>query len=199
MTTTVDLPADSDSLLASRSSELAVRFVNDALPYLDQLYASARRMTRNTVDAEDLVQETMLRAYAGFNTFCQGTNIRAWLFRIMTNTYINGLRRAQHRPSEYLSDHITDRQLADQDRHSSQGSRSAELDALDALPDNEIADALASLPQQFRLAVYYRDIEGLRCREIAEIMRCCEGTVLSRVHRGRQRLRNLLLARHQRA
>jgi RNA polymerase sigma-70 factor (ECF subfamily) len=129
MATTVDHPADSDSLLASRSSVLAVRFVNEALPYLDQLYAGARRMTRNAVDAEDLVQETMLRAYAGFNTFCQGTNIRAWLFRIMTNTYINGLRRAQHRPSEYLSDHITDRQLAAQDRHSSQGRRSAELDA----------------------------------------------------------------------
>ena len=199
MTTTVDLPADSDSLLASRSSELAVQFVNDALPYLDQLYASARRMTRNTVDAEDLVQETMLRAYAGFNTFCQGTNIRAWLFRIMTNTYINGLRRAQHRPSEYLSDHITDRQLADQDRHSSQGSRSAELDALDALPDNEIADALASLPQQFRLAVYYRDVEGLRCRGITEIKACCEGTVSSRLHRGRLRLRTLSRSTHGRA
>ena len=88
----------------------------------------------------------------------------------MTNTYINGLRRAQHRPSEYLSDHITDRQLAAQDRHSSQGPRSAELDALDALPDNEIADALPRLPRQFRLAVYYRDVEGLRYREIAEIM-----------------------------
>jgi RNA polymerase sigma-70 factor (ECF subfamily) len=199
MTTTVDHPADSDSLLASRGSELAVRFVNDALPYLDQLYASARRMTRNTVDAEDLVQETMLKAYAGFNTFQRGTNIRAWLFRIMTNTYINGLRRAQHRPSEYLSDHITDRQLAAQDRHSSQGPRSAELDALDALPDIELADALATLPVQFRLAVYYRDIVGLRCREIAEIMACCEGTVMSRLHRGRQRLRTVLRTTHERA
>jgi RNA polymerase sigma-70 factor, ECF subfamily len=150
-------------------------------------------MTRNAVDAEDLVQETMLKAYAGFNTFSEGTNIRAWLFRIMTNTYINGLRRAQHRPSEYLSDHITDRQLAAQDRHSSQGPRSAELDALDALPDIELADALATLPVQLRLAVYYRDIVGLRCREIAEIMACCEGTVMSRLHRGRQRLRTLLL------
>jgi RNA polymerase sigma-70 factor (ECF subfamily) len=119
--------------------------------------------------------------------------------RAGTNTYINGLRRAQHRPSEYLSDHITDRQLAAQDRHSSQGPRSAELDALDALPDNKIADALATLPVQFRLAVYYRDVEGLRYREIAEIMRCCEGTVMSRLHRGRQRLRNLVLTRHERA
>ena len=198
MATTVDHPADSDSLLASRDPELTARFVNEALPYLNQLLDRARRMTRNAVDAEDLVQETMLRAYAGFNTFSEGTNIRAWLFRIMTNTYINGLRRAQHRPREYLSDHITDRQLAAKDRHSSQAPRSAELDALDALPDLELADALATLPVQFRLAVYYRDIAGLRYREIAEIMACCEGTVMSRLHRGRQRLRNLLRTTHER-
>ena len=125
MATTVDHPGDSDSPLASRDPELTARFVNDALPYLNQLKARARRLTRNAVDAEDLVQETMLRAYAGFNTFSEGTNLRAWLFRIMTNTYNNGLRRAQHRPSEYLVDHITDRQLVAQDRHCSQGPRLA--------------------------------------------------------------------------
>ena len=178
---------------------VTARFVRDALPYLNQLHDRARRMTRNAVDAEDLVQETMLKAYAGFNTFSEETNIRAWLFRIMTNTHINGLRRAQHRPSEYLTDHITDGQLAAQDRHSSQEPRSAELDALDALPDIELADALATLPVQFRLAVYYRDIAELRCREIAEIMACCEGTVVSRLHRGRQRLRTLLRTTHERA
>jgi RNA polymerase sigma-70 factor (ECF subfamily) len=199
MATTVGHPADNDSPPASRDPELTARFVNDALPYLNQLHDRARRMTRNAVDAEDLVQETMLRAYVGFTTFSEGTNIRAWLFRIMTNTYINGLRRAQHRPREYLSDHITDRQLAAQDRHSSHGPRSAELDALDALPDNELADALATLPVQFRLAVYYRDIAGLRYREIAQIMACCEGTVMSRLHRGRQRLRILLRTTHARA
>ena len=197
MARTVDNPADSDSPLASSDRERTARFVNDALPYLNQLHDRARRMTRNAVDAEDLVQETMLRAYAGFNTFSEGTNIRAWLFRIMTNTYINSLRRAKHRPSEYLTDHISDRQLAAQDRHSSQGQRSAELDALDGLPDIELADALATLPIQFRLAVYYRDIAGLRCREIAEIMACCEGTVMSRLHRGRQRLRTLLRTTHE--
>lgn len=199
MATTVDHPADSDSLLASRDSELTARFVNDALPYLNQLNDRARRLTRNVVDAEDLVQETMLRAYAGFNTFSEGTNLRAWLFRIMTNTYINGLRRVQHRPSEYLTDHITDRQLAAKDRHSSQGPRSAELDALDALPDIELAGALATLPVQFRLSVYYRDITGLRCREIAEIMACCEGTVMSRLPSGRQRLRTQLRTTYERA
>ena len=194
--TTVDYPSDSDIPLVSSGSELAARFADEALPYLDQLHHHARRMTRNAADAEDLVQETMLKAYAAFNTFSAGTNIRAWLIRIMTNTYINGKRREQRRPSEYLSDHITDRQLAAQDRHSGHGPRSAELDALDALPDIELADALAKLPVQFRLAIYYRDIAGFRCREIAEIMECCEGTVMSRLHRGRQRLRALLTTRH---
>ena len=116
MATTVDHRAGSDSLLASRDPELTARFVNDALPYLNQLDERARELTSNAVDAEDLVQETILRAYVGFNTFCEGTNLRTWLFRIMTNTYINGLRRAQHRPCEYLTDHIG-------------------LDAVDALPD----------------------------------------------------------------
>ena len=124
MATTVDHPAGSDSLRASRDPELTARFVNDALPYLNQLSDRARRLTHNAADADDLVQETMLRAYAGFNTFSEGTNLRAWLFRIMTNTYINGLRRAQHRPSEYLTDHITDRQLAAPDRHCPQRPRS---------------------------------------------------------------------------
>jgi RNA polymerase sigma-70 factor, ECF subfamily len=199
MATTVDQRTGSDSLRAARDPELAARFVNDALPYLNQLNVGARRLTRNAADADDLVQETMLRAYTGFNTFSEGTNLRAWLFRIMTNTYINGLRRAQRQPSEYLTDHITDRQLAAQDRHSSQQSRSAELDALDAWPDGEVADALATLPVQFRLAVYYRDVEGFRYREIAEIMACCEGTVMSRLHRGRKRLRTLLRTTRERA
>jgi RNA polymerase sigma-70 factor, ECF subfamily len=120
MATTVDDLVDSDSLLASRDPELTARFVNDALPYLNQLNDCARGLTCNGVDAEDLVQETMLRAYVGFNTLSEGTNLRGWLFRIMTNTYINYLLRAHHRPSEYLSEHITDRQLAAPDPPSSQ-------------------------------------------------------------------------------
>jgi RNA polymerase sigma-70 factor (ECF subfamily) len=198
MTTTVDHPVDSDSLRPSRDPALTARFVNDALPYLNQLRNRARRLTSTAADADDLVQETMLRAYAGFHTFSEGTNLRAWLYRIMTNTYINGLRRAQKRPSEYLTDHITDQQLAAQDRHSPQRSRSAEVVVLDALPDIELADALSRLPVQFRMAIYYRDIAGLRYREIAEIMACCEGTVMSRLHRGRRQLRALLLARQER-
>jgi RNA polymerase sigma-70 factor (ECF subfamily) len=138
MATTVDNPANSNSLLASRDPELTARFVNDALPYLNQLNDRARRLTRNAVDAEDLVQEMLLTAYAGYNTFSEGTDLRAWLFRIMTNTCINGLRRAQRCPSEYL----TDRQVAAQHRRASQGPRSDQLDALDALPDIGIAAAL---------------------------------------------------------
>jgi RNA polymerase sigma-70 factor (ECF subfamily) len=140
MATTVDNPAASKSLLASRDAELTARFVNDAFPYLNQLNDRARRLSRNAVDAEDLVQETLLKAYACFNTVSEGTNLRSWLFRIMTDTCINGLRRAQHCPSEYL----TDRQLAAPDRHSSQGQRSADFGGLDALPDIGSAAALVT-------------------------------------------------------
>jgi RNA polymerase sigma-70 factor, ECF subfamily len=192
MAPTVDHLADSDSLLATRDPELTARFINDALPHLGQLNDRACRLTCNGVDAEDLVQETMLKAYAGFNTFSEGANLRAWLFRIMTNIYFNYLLRAHHRPSEYLID-ITDRQLAAQDRQFSQGPRWAEIDALDALPDIELADALMTLPVQFPLTVYYGDISELRCPESAESMASCEGTVMSRLHRGRQGLRALLL------
>jgi len=158
MAPTVDHLADSDSLLAMRDPERTARFINDALPHLSQLSDRARRLTCNGVDAEDLVQETMLKAYAGFNTFSEGTNLRAWLFRIMTNTYINSLRRAQHRPSEYLTDHITDRQLAAQDRHSLQGQRSAELDALVARhrTRRRVRDIASAIPAGCLLSRYRR-------------------------------------------
>jgi len=197
--TTVDRLAESGSPLAFGTPELASRFVNDALPCANQLNDRARRLTRNRVDAEDLVQETMLRAYVGFDTFSDGTNLQAWLFRIMTNTYINGLRRAQHRPSDYLTDHISGRQLAAQHRYSSQGPRPVELDAPDALPDIQLADALVTLPMHFRLAVYYCGIAGLRCRGVTEIKARCESTASSRLRRGRLRLRILLPTTHGRA
>src|SRR4051812_44625157 len=163
MATTVDHLADRDAPLASRYPEMTARFVNQALPYLNQLNDHARRLTGNAVDTEDLMQETVVRAYVGFHTFSDGTDLRAWLFRMMTNTYINGLRRAHHRPGEYLTDHITDRQLAVGDPHPSRGPLSAEPDALGALSVNQLADALATWPVQFRPADDYRDTAGLRC------------------------------------
>ncbi len=194
MATTVDRIADCDLSTGSRDPQLTVRFVNEALPYLNQLNDRARRLTRDAVDTEDLLQETMLRAYVGFHTFSGGTNVRAWLFRIMSDTYINGLRRAQHRPYDYL----TDRHPAAHDANTSQGPVSVELDALDALPDIQLVDAPVTLPV-FRPAVYYRDAAGLRCRQITEGMAFCESTVMSRLHQGGRRIRALLRSANGRA
>ncbi|MDT5257068.1 MAG: polymerase sigma-70 factor, subfamily, partial [Mycobacterium sp.] len=138
-------------------AELLARFERDAIPLLDQLYGGALRMTRNPADAEDLLQETMVKAYAGFRSFRAGTNLKAWLYRILTNTYINSYRKKQRQPGEYPTDEITDWQLAANAEHSSTGLRSAEVEALEALPDNEIKEALQALPEEFRMAVYYAD------------------------------------------
>ncbi len=170
------------------------RFAEQAMPYMSQLYSAALRMTRNPADAEDLVQETFLRAYRGFDTFEAGTNLKAWLYRILTNTYINQYRKAKRRPDEVELDELEDLYLYKKlgGLTEARASRSAETELLEQMPDREVKAALESLPDQYRIAVLLADVEGFQYREIADILDIPIGTVMSRIHRGRKLLQHAL-------
>jgi RNA polymerase sigma-70 factor (ECF subfamily) len=177
---------------ADRVEDVRGLFEEQALPFMDQLYAAAMRMTRNPADASDLVQETFVKAFAAFGSFQQGTNLKAWLYRIQTNTFINTYRKKQRDPYQGTIDELEDWQLGGAESATSTSSRSAEAEAIDHLPDSAVKDALQSIPEDFRLAVYFADVEGFSYQEIADIMKTPVGTVMSRLHRGRRLLRDLL-------
>ncbi len=172
--------------------ELRDRFERDVLPQLNSLYGAALRLTRNPADAEDLVQETYLRAFRGFGGFQEGTNLKAWLYRILTNSYINTYRKKQREPQIvdgpddidewYLFDRLGGKNV----------EGSAEQEVLDRIPDQAVKDALESLQERFRLPVLLADVEGFSFKEIAEIMDTPIGTVMSRLHRGRKALEKAL-------
>jgi RNA polymerase sigma-70 factor, ECF subfamily len=183
--------------MAERTVDLSAsdkqRFQEEAMPLLDSLYAGALRMTRNPADAEDLVQDTLLRAYRAFDRFEPGTNLKAWLFRIMTNAYINTYRKKQREPQKVSSEEVEDfdlyRELKD---HDPSLSETPETIVLDSLVDSDITEAIDALPEQFRLAVVLSDVEDFSYAEIAEIMDVPLGTVMSRLHRGRKALQKRL-------
>jgi RNA polymerase sigma-70 factor, ECF subfamily len=172
---------------------LSARFEREVVPLRELLYRHAFRMSHNHADAEDLVQETVMKAYAHFDSFRSGTNLKAWLLRILTNTYINSYRKKRRQPMQYSAEDLTDQYLTEANARSAASElRSAEDHALDLLPDNDIKAAMKALPGQFREVVYYADVEGFRYKEIAALTNVPHGTVMSRLHRGRKQLRMLL-------
>jgi RNA polymerase sigma-70 factor (ECF subfamily) len=191
MTTSTDqTPADGRGADKSGARDL---FEEQAIPFMDQLYAAAMRMTRNPSDAADLVQDTFVKAFAAFGQFQQGTNLKAWLYRILTNTFINSYRKNQRNPYQGTIDELEDWQLGGAESVTQgRSTRSAEVEAIDHLPDSDVKDALQSIPEDFRMAVYFADVEGFSYQEIADIMKTPVGTVMSRLHRGRRMLRELL-------
>ena len=188
-------PVTKESAPVMEASAVDVRtlFEAQAIPFMDQLYAAGLRMTRNPSDAADLVQETFVKAFAAFAQFQQGTNLKAWLYRILTNTFINSYRKKQRDPYQGTIDELEDWQLGGaQSVTQGRSTRSAEAEAIDHLPDSAVKDALQAIPEDFRMAVYFADVEGFSYQEIADIMKTPVGTVMSRLHRGRRMLRDLL-------
>ena len=170
------------------------KFEDDAMQFAPQLYGAAMRMTRNPADAEDLVQETFLKAYRAYHTFTEGTNLKAWLYRILTNTYINRYRKLSRRPKEVDLGEVEDLYLYRKvsTAGTRQASRSAEEEVLSGFVDSDVKQAIEALPENFRLPVLLADVEGFSYKEISEIMDVPIGTVMSRLHRGRKALQKAL-------
>lgn len=181
----------SKDLVLESDADRNLRFERDALVFMDQLYAAALRYTKNAEDAHDLVQDTYLKAFASFHQFEEGTNLRAWLYRVLTTTFINTYRKDQRRP-QLSAGEIEDWQIAEAQSHTSNQGKSAEVEALENLPDSDIKRALQEIPEEFRITVYLADVEGFSYKEIAEIVGIPSGTVMSRLHRGRKLLREKL-------
>ena len=185
----LDLTLVSDT---QQPTDLTALFEAQALQYLDPLYGAALRMTRNPADAQDLVQETFAKAFAAFARFEQGTNLKAWLYRILTNTFINDYRKRQHQPHTQAVEDLEDWQLGDAESLSAMRARSAEAEAIDRMPASAVKNALNELSEDFRMVVYFADVEGFSYQEIADMMETPIGTVMSRLHRGRRLLREKL-------
>ena len=183
----------SKDLVLESAADRTIRFERDALAFTDQLYAAALRYTKNPEDARDLVQDTYLKAFTSFHQFEEGTNLRAWLYRVLTTTFINTYRKDQRRP-QIAQAELEDWQVAEVQSHTSDLGKSAEVEALENLPDSDIKSALQEIPEEFRMVVYLADVEGFSYKEIAEIVGIPAGTVMSRLSRGRKQLREKLAA-----
>jgi RNA polymerase sigma-70 factor (ECF subfamily) len=181
----------SKDLVLESAADRTTRFERDALVFMDQLYSAALRYTKNPEDARDLVQDTYLKAFSSFHQFEEGTNLRAWLYRVLTTTFINTYRKGQRQP-QLTNGELEDWQVAEAQSHTSDLGKSAEVEALENLPDSDIKRALQEIPEDFRIAVYLADVEGFSYKEIAEIVGVPSGTVMSRLHRGRKLLREKL-------
>lgn len=179
-------------LMNENKKEKIVEFEELAIPYIDQLYSAALKMAMNSQDAQDLVQETYMKAYRSFHQYKKDTNIKAWLYTILTNTFINTYRKKQKTPQSIDNAEINEWQINNSQSENNFGLRSAETEVLDALSDERIKQAMASLSKEYQLVVYFADIEGYSYKEISEILDIPVGTVMSRLHRARIKLRKIL-------